>query len=99
MYKRLAELDDWLVLDLPPTTTLLDTADVVSELRLQHAEGMARVCAAAMQEPELEEQDLMHALALLHTYLRALRQGLARWRVDTLAAPHTQASHTERPEA
>ena|SRR3989442_1145267 len=88
MWKRLEDSEERLVFDLPPTTTLLDTVDVVSDvrLRLQHAEGLARVCAAAMHEQDLEEDDLRHALALLYDYLRALRWGLARWRVGMLPA-------------
>jgi hypothetical protein len=87
MIERLDENDDWLVLNLPPTSAALDTIDMVTELqrRVHYAEGLARVCAAAIQDHDLAIQDLEQALGCLYTYLRALRQGLAGWRIDVLA--------------
>ncbi len=94
MIRRLQDSDDGFSLHLPRCTNLLDTADVLTDLtlRLQQAEGLARVCAAAMLDQTLEEDDLRHALGLLHLYLRLLRQGLARWQVSPFETRHNQAA-------
>lgn len=94
MLERLEESHDALVLTLPPTTASVDTVDVITDLRqrLQYAEGLARVCAAAISDKELYAEDLQQALAGLYHYLRALRQGLAQWRLDALPGHRPPAS-------
>jgi hypothetical protein len=77
---------DALHIDFEPSETLLDATDVVTDMvtRVRHAEGMAQVCVSAMDDDELEEPELRHALLLLHDYLTALRNGMWRWRTETL---------------
>ena len=77
---------DTLHIDSEPSTTLLNAVDAVTDMvtRVRHAEGMAQVCVSAMDDDELEEPELRHALLLLHDYLTALRNGMWRWRTETL---------------
>lgn len=97
MIRRLQDSDDGFSLYLPRCTNLLDTADVLTDLtlRLQQAEGLARVCAAALLDPTLEEDDLRHALGLLHLYCRVLRQGVARWQVSPFETQDNQPTDAE----
>ena len=85
MIKRLHD-QDALHIDFEPSTTLLDAVDAMTDMftRVRNAEGMAQVCVSAMYDEELEEPELRHALRLLHDYLTALRNGMWRWRTETL---------------
>ena len=66
--------------------------------RVRHAEGMAQVCVSAMDDDELEEPELRHALLLLHDYLTALRNGMWRWRTDTFPEGNGPARGAEDAE-
>ena len=98
MSNRTDDRDVLMGFQLPETTALLDIADALTDLgsRLQQAEGLARVCATATAAPTLAEQDLGHALGVLHAYVRALRQGVQRWPGGMCETPAgTQAASDE----
>ena len=88
---------DVLHIDVEPSETLLNATDVVTDMvfRVRHAEGMAQVCVSAMDDDELEEPELRHALLLLHDYLTALRNGMWRWRTETLPEGNATETHAE----
>lgn len=86
-------------LDFEAPRAAVDFLDVAVQVRmiLRRGQGLAAVCAAAMEQQTFEEQELQHALEVLRAYLEAAGLALSAWREVTLAALQRQASHQEDP--
>lgn len=103
MYERL-HVDTYspleaLGLDLDLPRDRMDLADAIVQLHniLEHAHGLAAVCAAGSRHPRLAEQDLTQALEVLQGYLEASRRVVWAWREAILPGLTGQAPTREDP--
>jgi hypothetical protein len=102
MYRRIPSDADTplraLGLVFEPPRAAMDFLDVAVQVHmiLSRGQGLAKVCAAAMEDETLEEHELQHALEVLHAYLEAAGLALMEWREANLKELQAQK---EEPDA